>query len=52
LSDYALSDFLLQLIQVVQHDTNYDSNLLRFLLIRALGNRQIVGQRFFWMLYV
>jgi len=49
LSDDELSDYLLQLVQVLKYEPYHDSALARFLLRRALLNRTI-GHSLFWFL--
>ena len=49
LSVETLEDFLLQLVQVLKYEPHHDSELARFLLVRALENRRI-GHSFFWNL--
>uniref|UniRef100_A0A8C5TQP0 phosphatidylinositol-4,5-bisphosphate 3-kinase n=1 Tax=Malurus cyaneus samueli TaxID=2593467 RepID=A0A8C5TQP0_9PASS len=48
-SDEELSQYLLQLVQVLKYEPFLDCALSRFLLERALGNRRI-GQMLFWHL--
>jgi phosphatidylinositol-4,5-bisphosphate 3-kinase len=50
LRDHELADYLLQLIQALKYETYYDSALSKYLLIRSLANRAVVGQPFFWHL--
>eukprot|EP01114_Cavostelium_apophysatum_P004665 TRINITY_DN1499_c0_g1_i3.p1 TRINITY_DN1499_c0_g1~~TRINITY_DN1499_c0_g1_i3.p1 ORF type:complete len:1359 (-),score=404.78 TRINITY_DN1499_c0_g1_i3:3-4079(-) len=50
LTDTELSDYLLQLIQALKHEIHHDSPLARFLLHRALLNRNQIGHDFFWCL--
>jgi phosphatidylinositol-4,5-bisphosphate 3-kinase len=49
MTDSELSDYLLQLIQVLKYEPYHDSALLRFLLKRALRNSTI-GHSLFWYL--
>ncbi|XP_074594657.1 phosphatidylinositol 4,5-bisphosphate 3-kinase catalytic subunit alpha isoform-like [Brevipalpus obovatus] len=49
LSDELLSQYLLQLVQVIKYEPYYTSGLSRMLLKRALLNRRI-GHYFFWHL--
>ncbi|KNC46264.1 hypothetical protein, variant [Thecamonas trahens ATCC 50062] len=49
ISDEMLEDFLLQLVQVLKYEPHHESELARFLLVRALQNRRI-GHSFFWIL--
>uniref|UniRef100_T1J0V3 Phosphatidylinositol-4,5-bisphosphate 3-kinase n=1 Tax=Strigamia maritima TaxID=126957 RepID=T1J0V3_STRMM len=49
LSDAQLSQYLLQLVQVMKFEPNLDNDLARFLLKRALLNKRI-GHFFFWHL--
>uniref|UniRef100_A0A803WFA6 Phosphatidylinositol 4,5-bisphosphate 3-kinase catalytic subunit beta isoform n=1 Tax=Ficedula albicollis TaxID=59894 RepID=A0A803WFA6_FICAL len=49
MSDEELSQYLLQLVQVLKYEPFLDCALSRFLLERALGNRRI-GQMLFWHL--
>jgi hypothetical protein len=51
LSDYSLSQLMLQLVQVLKFEPSHDSFLGRFLLRRALLNPPIVGHALYWMLY-
>lgn len=48
-SDEELSQYLLQLVQVLKYEPFLDCALSRFLLERALANRRI-GQFLFWHL--
>lgn len=48
-SDEELSQYLLQLVQVLKYEPFLDCALSRFLLERALANRRI-GQMLFWHL--
>lgn len=48
-SDEELSQYLLQLVQVLKYEPFLDCALSRFLLQRALANRRI-GQFLFWHL--
>lgn len=48
LSDIELSDYLLQLTQALKHEHHPDSPLARFLLNRALLNRNLIGHDLFW----
>lgn len=50
LSDRELTDFLLQLTQVLKYEPHHDSPLARFLVRRALANPDEVGHYFFWHL--
>eukprot|EP01117_Protostelium_nocturnum_P008846 TRINITY_DN3170_c0_g2_i1.p1 TRINITY_DN3170_c0_g2~~TRINITY_DN3170_c0_g2_i1.p1 ORF type:complete len:1507 (-),score=561.16 TRINITY_DN3170_c0_g2_i1:79-4599(-) len=50
ISDNELSDYLLQLVQAMKHEMHPDSALARFLLGRALSNRNQIGHPFFWFL--
>lgn len=50
LRDHELADYLLQLVQALKYETYYDSALSKYLLIRSLANRAVVGQPFFWHL--
>ncbi|XP_062328528.1 phosphatidylinositol 4,5-bisphosphate 3-kinase catalytic subunit beta isoform isoform X2 [Osmerus eperlanus] len=49
MSDEELSQYLLQLVQVLRYEPYYDCALTRFLLERAQGNRKI-GHFLFWHL--
>lgn len=49
MSDDELSQYLLQLVQVLRYEPYYDCALTRFLLERAMGNRKI-GHFLFWHL--
>lgn len=49
LSDEELSQYLLQLVQVLRYEPYYDCALTHFLLKRAQGNRKI-GHFLFWHL--
>ena len=49
LTDEALSQYLLQLVQTLKYEPYLDNELARFLLKRALGNKKI-GHFFFWHL--
>jgi phosphatidylinositol-4,5-bisphosphate 3-kinase len=49
MSDEELSQYLLQLVQVLKYEPFLDCALSRFLLERALANRRI-GQFLFWHL--
>ncbi|RWS15774.1 Phosphatidylinositol-4:5-bisphosphate 3-kinase catalytic subunit alpha-like isoform [Dinothrombium tinctorium] len=49
LSDDLLSQYLLQLVQVVKYESYLDNDLSRFLIRRTLMNRKI-GHYFFWHL--
>lgn len=48
-SDEELSQYLLQLVQVLRYEPYYDCALTHFLLERAQGNRKI-GHFLFWHL--
>lgn len=48
-SDEELSQYLLQLVQVLRYEPYYDCALTHFLLDRAQGNRKI-GHFLFWHL--
>eukprot|EP01119_Soliformovum_irregulare_P012209 TRINITY_DN3158_c0_g1_i2.p1 TRINITY_DN3158_c0_g1~~TRINITY_DN3158_c0_g1_i2.p1 ORF type:complete len:1000 (+),score=298.95 TRINITY_DN3158_c0_g1_i2:13-3012(+) len=48
LNDAELADYLLQLVQALKHEIHHDSALARFLLQRALLNRNQIGHHFFW----
>eukprot|EP00697_Spironema_sp_BW2_P006825 gnl/Spiro4/20975_TR10223_c0_g1_i1.p1 gnl/Spiro4/20975_TR10223_c0_g1~~gnl/Spiro4/20975_TR10223_c0_g1_i1.p1 ORF type:complete len:585 (-),score=5.77 gnl/Spiro4/20975_TR10223_c0_g1_i1:8-1564(-) len=48
-TDEQLSDYLLQLTQVLKYEPYHDSALARFLVKRALGSKEI-GHNFFWFL--
>ncbi|KAH3760168.1 phosphatidylinositol-4,5-diphosphate 3-kinase [Pelomyxa schiedti] len=48
--DTEVSDFLLQLTQVLKYEPHHGSDLSRFLLTRALQNKNRVGHMFFWYL--
>lgn len=50
LDDRALSDFLLQLTQVLKYEAYHYSPLAEFLLSRALLNVNQIGHAFFWLL--
>lgn len=50
LDDRALSDFLLQLTQVLKYEAYHYSPLAEFLLSRALMNVNQIGHAFFWLL--
>lgn len=50
LSDGALVDLLLQLVQVIKYEPYHDSPLARFLVHRALQAKDIVGYPLFWHL--
>mmetsp|Transcript_9981 Transcript_9981/g.13709 ORF Transcript_9981/g.13709 Transcript_9981/m.13709 type:complete len:1266 (+) Transcript_9981:125-3922(+) len=50
LNDGDLVDYLLQLVQVLKYEPLHDSALARFLLRRALQNKDIVGHTLFWHL--
>jgi phosphatidylinositol-4,5-bisphosphate 3-kinase len=50
-TDDELSDYLLQLIQVLKYELYHDSDLARFLLRRCLLDRKL-GHSFFWYLKV
>eukprot|EP01114_Cavostelium_apophysatum_P003947 TRINITY_DN1407_c1_g1_i1.p1 TRINITY_DN1407_c1_g1~~TRINITY_DN1407_c1_g1_i1.p1 ORF type:complete len:1234 (+),score=376.93 TRINITY_DN1407_c1_g1_i1:156-3857(+) len=50
LNDGDLADLLLQLTQVLKYEPYHDSALARFLLHRALNNKDLIGHRFFWNL--
>ncbi|GIY18285.1 hypothetical protein CDAR_473592 [Caerostris darwini] len=49
LSDDLMSQYLLQLVQVIKYESYYDNNLAKLLIRRALSNRKI-GHFFFWHL--
>ncbi|KAH3763554.1 phosphatidylinositol-4,5-diphosphate 3-kinase [Pelomyxa schiedti] len=49
-SDGMLSDFLLQLTNVLKYEPYHDCALLRFLIRRALRNRDIIGHPLFWFI--
>ncbi|GBL76286.1 Phosphatidylinositol 4,5-bisphosphate 3-kinase catalytic subunit alpha isoform [Araneus ventricosus] len=49
LTDDLMSQYLLQLVQVIKYESYYDNNLAKLLLRRALSNRKI-GHFFFWHL--
>ncbi|XP_042869031.1 phosphatidylinositol 4,5-bisphosphate 3-kinase catalytic subunit alpha isoform-like [Penaeus japonicus] len=49
LPDERLSQYLLQLVQILKNESYLDSSLLRYLLRKALTNSKI-GQLFFWQL--
>ncbi len=51
MSDAQLADVLLQLVQVLKYEPYLDSALSRFLITRALQNRHL-GHQFFWFLRV
>ena len=48
-TDVQLTDYLLQLTQVLKYEPYHDSALARFLLKRALGCKEL-GHMFFWFL--
>eukprot|EP00735_Rhodelphis_limneticus_P000750 TRINITY_DN11275_c0_g1::TRINITY_DN11275_c0_g1_i1::g.762::m.762 TRINITY_DN11275_c0_g1::TRINITY_DN11275_c0_g1_i1::g.762 ORF type:complete len:1066 (+),score=268.88,sp/P54673/PI3K1_DICDI/38.97/0.0,PI3Ka/PF00613.15/6.2e-59,PI3_PI4_kinase/PF00454.22/2.1e-50,PI3K_C2/PF00792.19/5.8e+02,PI3K_C2/PF00792.19/4.8e-25,PI3K_rbd/PF00794.13/0.00056,PI3K_rbd/PF00794.13/5.8e-13,HEAT_2/PF13646.1/0.14 TRINITY_DN11275_c0_g1_i1:311-3199(+) len=48
LSDEELSEYLLQLIQVLKYEPYHDSSLARFLMRRALRCPDLIGHQFFW----
>ena len=50
LDDEELSQYLLQLCQVLKFEPFLDSALSRFLLRRALRNKTHVGHMYFWYL--
>ena len=50
LTDEELSDFMLQLTQLLMFEPHHDNSLSRFLLRRAIASPSTVGQRLFWML--
>uniref|UniRef100_A0A7S0JDC0 phosphatidylinositol 3-kinase n=1 Tax=Calcidiscus leptoporus TaxID=127549 RepID=A0A7S0JDC0_9EUKA len=50
LSDAELSDFVLQLTQVLKYEARHNSALARMLLRRALACPHQVGHQFFWSL--
>ncbi|KAH3761571.1 phosphatidylinositol-4,5-diphosphate 3-kinase [Pelomyxa schiedti] len=50
LTDAEVSDFLLQLTQVLKYERSHDSCLARFLLQRALANTNKIGHMFYWCL--
>lgn len=49
-SDLELADYLLQLVQVLKYEPHHDSPLSRFILQRALNNRERLGHSLFWHL--
>ncbi len=49
-SDTELVNYLLQLVQALKHENYLDTPLARFLLRRALMNRNHIGHYFFWYL--
>ncbi|PRD35280.1 UNVERIFIED_CONTAM: Pik3ca [Trichonephila clavipes] len=49
LTDDLMSQYLLQLVQVIKYESYYDNNLAKLLIRRALSNRKI-GHFFFWHL--
>ncbi|KAH3743438.1 phosphatidylinositol-4,5-diphosphate 3-kinase [Pelomyxa schiedti] len=50
LTDGEVADYLLQLTQVLKYERSHDSFLARFLLERALHNKNRIGQMFYWCL--
>ena len=50
MSDAEVSEFLIQLIQVLRYEPYHDSSLARFLLTRALKSQNRIGHMFFWYL--
>jgi len=48
-SDVTLSEYLLQLVQVLKYESYFQCDIVDFLLERALNNRRI-GHYFFWLL--
>lgn len=50
LSDFQVSDFLLQLVQALKFELHHDSALSRFLLQKAVQNNHLIGAKLFWML--
>lgn len=50
MTDNELIDYLPQLVQSLKHEMFHNSPLARFLLQRALQNRQSIGHFFFWYL--
>jgi len=50
ISDMDLEDYLLQLVQVLKYEPFHDSPLSRFLLQRAVQNRERIGHLLFWYL--
>lgn len=50
LPDGDLVDYLLQLTQVLKYEATHDSALARFLMKRALLNKDRIGHLFFWHL--
>eukprot|EP00727_Mastigamoeba_balamuthi_P006638 m51a1_g2595 putative phosphatidylinositol 3- (1445) ;mRNA; r:440263-446902 len=49
-TDSEVSTYLLQLIQVLKYEPYHFSPLARFLLVRALRNRNRIGHMFYWYL--
>ena len=50
MTDGEISEYLLQLIQVLRYEPYHDSALARFLLSRALRSQHRIGHMFFWNL--
>eukprot|EP01105_Mastigella_eilhardi_P005235 TRINITY_DN1698_c1_g3_i1.p1 TRINITY_DN1698_c1_g3~~TRINITY_DN1698_c1_g3_i1.p1 ORF type:complete len:1497 (-),score=373.96 TRINITY_DN1698_c1_g3_i1:47-4501(-) len=50
LSDTEISQYLLQLTQVLKYERSHDNDLAKFLLKRALRNKNHVGHMFYWYL--
>jgi len=50
LNDFELNDYLLQLVQVLKYEPKHFSALACWLLRRALQNRMLIGNAFFWHL--
>jgi len=50
MNDQELADYLLQLVQTLKHEPYHTSPLAMFLLLRAIRNPRLVGQRLFWFL--
>jgi hypothetical protein len=51
LSDFALSELMLQLVQVLKFEPSHDSCLGRFLLRRSIQNPPIVGHSLYWTMF-
>jgi hypothetical protein len=51
LSDFTLSELMLQLVQVLKFEPSHDSCLGRFLLRRAVQNPHIVGHALYWTMF-
>jgi len=51
LSDFTLSELMLQLVQVLKFEPSHDSCLGRFLLRRAVQNPRIVGHALYWTMF-